>query len=271
MHTTARYRFSPSDARKTFFHLDVLWGQMTDGRDGTAADADARALASAIVGVLDDRSGVTVDPTRPLESLDAAGRAADDALARGALEADVTTALLDTVMTALEHGSDALRAAGQMPATRAGVAQRLQLSDGGVPKTPRPMLEIGFRGVEGDRQRSRQHHGRPWQALCLWSVEVIEELRAEGHPVGPGLAGENVTIAGLDWSEVRGGVRLRIGTALAQASVFALPCRNIAGCFSDRRSTRIHHDRGPVSRVYATVLEPGRVAEGDAVVLEPRP
>ena len=31
----------------------------------------------------------------------------------------------------------------------------------------------------------------------------------------------------------------------------------------------MHHERGPVSRVYATVLTPGSVAVGDAVVLEP--
>jgi MOSC domain-containing protein YiiM len=31
----------------------------------------------------------------------------------------------------------------------------------------------------------------------------------------------------------------------------------------------MHHDRGPVSRVYATVLEPGTVRVGDAAILEP--
>ncbi len=39
--------------------------------------------------------------------------------------------------------------------------------------------------------------------------------------------------------------------------------------FSDRDFTRIHHSRGPISRVYATVLEPGTVTTGDRVVLEP--
>jgi MOSC domain-containing protein YiiM len=31
----------------------------------------------------------------------------------------------------------------------------------------------------------------------------------------------------------------------------------------------MHHDRGPVSRVYASVLEPGRITVGDAATLEP--
>jgi hypothetical protein len=31
----------------------------------------------------------------------------------------------------------------------------------------------------------------------------------------------------------------------------------------------MHHERGPVSRVYATVLSGGEVRTGDPVVLEP--
>ena len=31
----------------------------------------------------------------------------------------------------------------------------------------------------------------------------------------------------------------------------------------------MHHERGPVSRMYATVLEAGRIATGDGVELVP--
>jgi hypothetical protein len=31
----------------------------------------------------------------------------------------------------------------------------------------------------------------------------------------------------------------------------------------------MHHDRGPVSRAYATVIEAGQATVGDEVVLEP--
>ena len=80
--------------------------------------------------------------------------------------------------------------------TQEGTVAQLNVSDGGVPKKPVEVAEVGDRGLVGDRQADRQHHGRPLQALCLWSVEVIDALRAEGHPIEPGLAGENVTIAG---------------------------------------------------------------------------
>ena len=160
-------------------------------------------------------------------------------------------------------------AEGALPRSRTGAVVGVHLSSGGVPKTAVARAEVGFGGMEGDVQDSRVHHGAPFQALCLWSDEVIAALAAEGHPIGRGSAGENVTISGLDWSEVTPGVRLRIGTTLCQVSSYAVPCSKNARWFSDRNFQRIHHDRGSMSRVYASVLEPGAVAEGDAVVLEP--
>jgi len=138
-----------------------------------------------------------------------------------------------------------------------------------VPKLALDRAEVGYGGVLGDRQATRAHHGRPWQALCLWSREVIDHLRAEGHPIDAGSAGENVTVAGLDWAEVRPGARLRLGTVLCQVTAFAVPCKQNAQWFSDRDFNRIHHRNGPISRVYAVVLEPGVVCPGDTVQLEP--
>lgn len=160
-----------------------------------------------------------------------------------------------------------LRAAGVVGGRGGGVASGLFTSDGGVPKHPQEAVEVDFGGVVGDRQGNRTHHGRPFQALCLWSVEVIEAFQADGHPIAPGLAGENVTIAGLPWELVRPGAVLRIGEVLAEASAYAVPCRHNARWFAGGRFGVMHHRHGPVSRVYATVLEPGRIAVGDPVTL----
>lgn len=165
--------------------------------------------------------------------------------------------------------SPVLRAAGELPATADGTVAQLNTSKGGLPKLPVPAVSVGWRGVEGDSQKTRVHHGRPWQALCLWSTEVIEHLHSEGHPIAPGLAGENVTISGLHWPDVRPGVRLRLGEVLCEVSSYALPCYQNTAWFLDGDFEAMHHERGPVSRLYATVLEPGRIATGDRVVLEP--
>jgi MOSC domain-containing protein YiiM len=132
-----------------------------------------------------------------------------------------------------------------------------------------PAADEGFRGLTGDVQRVRVHHGRPWQALCIYADEVIEMLRAEGHPIGRGSVGENITVRGLPWEHVRPGVILRLGTVLAHVQAFAEPCATNKAFFIDGEFHRMNANRGPVSRVYATVLGPGRIAEGDAVVLEP--
>ena len=50
--------------------------------------------------------------------------------------------------------------------------------------------------------------GGPLAALCLYSLEVIQALQAEGHSIFPGSVGENITLSHLDWSRVTPGVRL---------------------------------------------------------------
>jgi MOSC domain-containing protein YiiM len=154
--------------------------------------------------------------------------------------------------------------------TQEGVVAQLNVSDGGVPKRSIEVAEVGDRGLVGDRQAARQHHGRPLQALCLWSVEVIDALRAEGHPIEPGLAGENVSIAGVDWRTIRPGTQLLIGDVLAEISAWSSPCKKNAAWFADRDFHRMDHERHPGwSRAYAWVREPGTIRQGDTVVIEP--
>jgi MOSC domain-containing protein YiiM len=104
------------------------------------------------------------------------------------------------------------------------------------------------------------------RALCLYAQERIDGLRAEGHPIGPGAVGENVTIEGLDWDAVVPGVRLRIGAAEVEVTSYTVPCKSIAGAFRDGAFTRIGQKVHPGwSRVYVRVLREGAVAVGDSV------
>jgi len=176
---------------------------------------------------------------------------------------------LPLVWAAWTAAGPALRAAGQLPARCDGLVTQLNVSDGGLPKTPVEQVQVGWRGVTGDRQATRVHHGRPWQALCLWSNEVIDTFRGHGHPIAPGLAGENITVSGLTWSDVRPGVRLQFGEVLCEISAYALPCFQNKAWFLQGEFEVMHHHCGPVSRVYATVLAPGTISVGATVTLEP--
>ena len=154
--------------------------------------------------------------------------------------------------------------------SRRGTIHRLNVSAGGVPKLPVAQARAGFGGLEGDAQADRRHHGGPERALCLFSLERIAELAAGGHPIAPGRTGENVTLAGLDWSLVVPGARLRLGEALVEVTRYTSPCLKIAAAFADGDFSRMSQNAHPgCSRVYARVLEEGLLREGDAAELLP--
>lgn len=188
-------------------------------------------------------------------------------------DVDAGWVLRHTIHDVSHHLSDVgrgIHALGAGAPRQVGTVAQINVSRGGVPKRPIAEADVGPRGLAGDRQAARQHHGRPLQALCLWSTEVIEALQAEGHPIAPGLAGENLTLRGLDWATIRPGVRLRIGSALAEVSAYATPCKKNAAWFANGDFNRMGHDGHPGwSRAYAWVREPGVVRTGDEVVVEP--
>jgi MOSC domain-containing protein YiiM len=166
--------------------------------------------------------------------------------------------------------ADVRRANGDAIANQRGAVAQLSRSNGGVPKLPVDSALVDLHGVVGDVQRTRLHHGRPWQALCLWSAEVVDALVAEGHPIGAGAAGENVTISGVDWSTMRGGAIIDIGSVRCQLSAPATPCSKNRRWFLDGHIDRMDHDRHPGwSRWYATVLRPGSIETGSPVEVEP--
>ena len=183
---------------------------------------------------------------------------------------DDARGLLSGVTELFHRAGRAVHAAGAGPARHTGRVQRVNASDGGVPKRSIGRAEVTTSGLASDRQHNRRHHGKPMQALCLWSSELIEALQGEGHPIEPGAAGENLTLSGLRWDALRPGVRLRIGQVLAEVSGAATPCHKIGRWFTDERYERVDQDEHPGwSRLYAWVLEPGAVVEGDEVVVEP--
>jgi MOSC domain-containing protein YiiM len=147
-----------------------------------------------------------------------------------------------------------------------GTVVSLNVSRGGVPKLPVSGAELGPDGFEGDGHDDTRNHGGPERAVCIYSLEVIRRLQLEGHPIMPGSAGENITVAGLDWGEMLPGVRLRIGAATVELSSYTSPCKTIQASFTGGQFSRISQPKNPGwSRVYGRVLVPGMVNTGDPV------
>ncbi|HEX8282038.1 MAG TPA: MOSC domain-containing protein [Pyrinomonadaceae bacterium] len=146
---------------------------------------------------------------------------------------------------------------------------QLNVSGGGVPKLAVREAALTADGLEGDRQRDRRFHGGPQRALCLFALERVLELQAEGHPIYPGSAGENLTVVGLDWSRLAPGARLSLGDeALIEVTSYTSPCKKVAASFREGDFKRISQKLRPGhSRLYARVLRPGRLRVGDPVTV----
>jgi MOSC domain-containing protein YiiM len=146
------------------------------------------------------------------------------------------------------------------------VVHSINVSNGGVPKQPRLSAMIRTSGVGGDRQRDLRFHGGPDRAVTLYSLERIDALRAEGHPIAPGSIGENLTLCGLDWGALVPGSELQVGPVLLQVTKPAAPCAKIAGSFLRDEFLRVSDKVHPGwSRLCARVLREGLVSVGDPV------
>ena len=142
------------------------------------------------------------------------------------------------------HDAAAVRRDREVFAPMVGRVSSLHASGGGVPKRPIERAEIDVGGVVGDVQGNRRNHGRPWQAVCLY----------------------NVSVSGVDWARLRGGLTIEIGEVMLVTSSPAAPCHKIAENFADRDWMRIDHGQRPGwARWYASVRTGGSIAPGDEV------
>ena len=152
--------------------------------------------------------------------------------------------------------------------TQTGRIFQINISPGGVPKIATPRAEVSEQGVTGDRQTNLQFHGGPDRALCLYSLERILQLQAEGHPTFPGAFGENIVISGFDWEKIQPGQCYQLGgQVLVEITRYTNPCNSLIPYFKDGQYGRISQAQYPGwSRVYARVLAGGTLLPGDIIM-----
>ena len=146
---------------------------------------------------------------------------------------------------------------------------QINISPGGVPKLPVRSADVMELALVGDAHNNNEVHGGPTRAVCLYSLERILALQAEGHPIFPGATGENITLAGVDWDAVVPGARLGLGdTVEIEITKYTEPCPKITASFADGDISRMRQATYPGwSRVYASVLKTGHIRTGDQVTL----
>ncbi len=139
----------------------------------------------------------------------------------------------------------------------------VNVSPGGIPKRPVDEAEVVFDGLAGDGHNHEKHRSLR-QAVSLLDVEDLEDLRAEGFDVGPGAAGENLTVRGLDVDRLAPGETLRLsGGVELEITKVRRPCY-VLDAISPELKVRIEGRCG----VYARVIRGGRVRAGETIHVE---
>jgi len=146
-----------------------------------------------------------------------------------------------------------------------GTLLQLNVSSGGMPKTPVLLARVTRAGVEGDRQRNKKYHGGPDRAVCLYSEELYAWLNAQGVKVSPGDIGENFTTGGIDLLSLSIGDRLKVGECLIEITNVRVPCRNL-NKWHPNLLTIIEGRSGWVAKA----IEEGTVRPGDTIDVHER-
>ncbi len=139
----------------------------------------------------------------------------------------------------------------------------------GIFKTPtaEPIF-LGKTDVEKDTVVDRKYHGGLDKACYLFSAEEYEYWKKlyPNLDWDWGMFGENLTIAGLEESQIRIGDIYSLGGALVQISQPREPCYKLGIRFNTQNIIRQFIDRSHPG-TYVRILEEGLVSQGDSMVL----
>jgi MOSC domain-containing protein YiiM len=134
-------------------------------------------------------------------------------------------------------------------------------------------------GLDGDEQADPSVHGGLSRAVYAYPVEHApfwRTVRAQAGvapwnaPLAPGLMGENLTLQGLTEDRLWIGDRLHLPGCVLAVSEPRFPCAKFNAAMGFPQAARLMVQSGYCG-AYLGVIEPGSVAAGDAVRLEPGP
>lgn len=146
----------------------------------------------------------------------------------------------------------------------------INLSPGGIPKLPVASASVTVDGLHGDGHDHAKHRV-PEQAISLIDLELLDAAGTDhGLDLAPGSLGENLTVRGLGVQRLGEGDRLHIagadrdpGGVVLEITRVRPPCYVLDALSPDLKRTMWNR-----IGMYARVVVPGTIREGDAVEIE---
>ena len=135
-------------------------------------------------------------------------------------------------------------------------------------ETSKKRILLTEEGLQGDEQADRKNHGGHDKAVLVLPSSTYMRFEIE-HPYG--FLGDNLTLEGIDESEVCLGDRFQIGTTLLEVSQPRSPCWKLDQQVLDNRRwkqgdfLKAYSDSGHVG-FYCRVLGRGTLKKGQQVI-----
>ena len=112
-------------------------------------------------------------------------------------------------------------------------------------------------GIQGDA-----HAGNWHRQVSLLSLEKIEAFRLKGVNVAFGAFGENLVVAGIDFSSLPVGTQFKCGSVILELTQIGKECHKHCTIF-ERTGDCIMPREG----VFAKVLHGGTIKKGDDLII----
>jgi MOSC domain-containing protein YiiM len=140
-------------------------------------------------------------------------------------------------------------------------------------------VAVGTLGLAGDEQADLSVHGGQSKAVYAYpvlhypfwqTVRAQAQVAAADEPLAFGMLGENLTIAGLDESQLWIGDRLRLPGCELVVSEPRQPCFKFNAAMGFVQASTLMNQSGYCG-AYLAVLHPGTLQAGDEITLIPGP
>ena len=127
---------------------------------------------------------------------------------------------------------------------------------------------LGTEDVSNDHVIDRRYHGGVEKACYLYSADHYFFWKQK-YPQVPwewGMFGENLTVSGLNESEIRIGDRFQVGEAIVQVAQPRQPCFKLGIRIGTQKVVNDFWN-SPYPGIYVRILQNGYVAKGDPFIL----